>query len=67
MPRRKHFDVRRKLVSQLKTPEEIHKRQQLLKQKFLEAIGPFPEKTPLNSQVVGTQKGDGFHVDKVIY
>ncbi len=63
----KHFDARKKLVAQLKTPDEIHKRQRELKAKFLDAIGGFPAKTPLNAQVVGTLKGAGFRVEKIIY
>src|SRR5260370_8216695 len=63
----KHFDVRKKLVAALKNPEDIRKRQGELRAKFLEAIGSFPEKTPLNARVVGTLKGVGFHVEKVIY
>lgn len=62
-----YFDARRKVVAALKTPEEIKKRQQFLKSKFIEAIGGFPDKTPLNAKVVGVTKGDGFRVEKVIY
>jgi cephalosporin-C deacetylase-like acetyl esterase len=64
---KKNFDVRRQVVANLKTPEEIHKRQEFLKQKFLEALGGFPDKTPLSAKVVGTLQGDGFRVEKVIY
>jgi dienelactone hydrolase len=63
----KHFDARKKLVAALKTPEEIKKRQDELRARFLDAIGPLPEKTPLNAKVVGTLKGAGFRVEKVIY
>ncbi len=63
----KHFDARRKIVADLKTPEQIQQRQAELKAKFIDAIGGFPKKTPLNAQVVGTLKGDGFHVENVIY
>jgi len=64
----KHFDARKKAVAALKTPDEIYKRQRDLKAKFIDAIGGFPEtKTPLNAKVVGTLKGDGFRVEKVIY
>jgi cephalosporin-C deacetylase-like acetyl esterase len=63
----KKFDERRKVVASLKTPEQIHKRQAELKAKFLEALGGFPEKTPLNAKVVGKLKGDGFTVERVIY
>src|SRR5262245_35961974 len=64
---KKHFDARRQVVAKLKTPEDIRKRQAELKAKFLEALGGFPEKTPLNAKVVGTLRGDGFRVEKVIY
>ncbi|MBI3856622.1 MAG: metalloendopeptidase, partial [Planctomycetes bacterium] len=63
----KQFDARRKAVAALKTPEDVTKRQELLRAKFIEALGGFPEKTPLNAKVVGTVKGDGFRVEKVIY
>jgi dienelactone hydrolase/pimeloyl-ACP methyl ester carboxylesterase len=64
---RAHFDARRKLVAALKTPEQIRFRQDELRAKFLDAIGPFPDKTPLNARVTGTLKGVGFRVEKVVY
>src|SRR5437773_2119834 len=64
---RKHFDARRETVANLKTPDDIRKRQAYLKEKFVEALGGFPEKTPLNAKVVGTMHRDGFRVEKVIY
>jgi cephalosporin-C deacetylase-like acetyl esterase len=63
----KHFDARRQLVGRLTTPAEIKKRQGELKAKFVAALGGFPDKTPLNAQVVGKLAGDGFRVEKVIY
>src|SRR5262245_55749793 len=63
----KHFDARRKAVAKLKTPEDIQKRQAELKAKFIESLGGFPEKTPLNAQVVGKEQRDGYRIEKVIY
>lgn len=63
----KHFDARRKLVASLDTQEKITMRQAELKSKFIESIGGFPEKSPLNAKVAGAIKGDGFIVEKVIY
>jgi cephalosporin-C deacetylase-like acetyl esterase len=63
----KHFDARRKVVADLKTPAEIRKRQDYLKARFIDALGGFPVKTPLRARVVGTIRGDGFRVEKVIY
>src|SRR5262245_30085863 len=63
----KHFDARREVIANLKTPDDIKKRQEYLRGKFLEALGGFPEKTPLNAKVVGTMKATGVRVEKVIY
>jgi dienelactone hydrolase/pimeloyl-ACP methyl ester carboxylesterase len=63
----KHFDARKKAVAALNTPDELRQRQTELRAKFLQAIGPLPAKTPLGAKVVGTLKGAGFRVEKVIY
>jgi dienelactone hydrolase len=63
----KAFDARRREVSALKTEEDLRKRQDSLRAKFIGALGGFPERTPLNARVAGTLKGDGFRVEKVVY
>ena len=63
----KAFEARRRDVAALKSEDDLRKRQESLRAKFIEALGGFPEKTPLNARVVGTVKGDGFRVEKVIY
>jgi len=63
----KKFDERRKAVAALATPEDVKKRQEMLRAKFIEALGGFPDRTPLNPRVTGTLQGDGFKVEKVIY
>ena len=47
-----------------KTPEQIAAYQARLREKFLEAIGGLPERTPLNAQVTGTVRRDGYRVEK---
>jgi dienelactone hydrolase len=63
----KAFEARRQDVAALKTEEDLRRRQAMLREKFIEALGGLPEKTPLNARVAGTAKGDGFRVEKVIY
>lgn len=63
----KHFDERRQAVAALKTSEEVRKRQQELRAKFLESLGGFPERTPLNARVVGSERRDGYRVERVLY
>lgn len=64
---KKSFDERRAIVAKLQTPADIRKRQVELKARFIDALGGFPEKSPLNAKVVGTLKGDGYRVEKVIF
>jgi len=64
---KKHFDARRTVIAGLKTPDDIHKRQQQLRDWFIESLGGFPEKTPLNAQTVGQEQRDGYRIEKVIY
>lgn len=50
-----------------KTPEQIDARNRLLRETFLEKLGAFPERTPLNARVVGTLKRDGYRVEKTVF
>jgi cephalosporin-C deacetylase-like acetyl esterase len=51
----------------LKTEEQIAVYQQRLREGFLETLGEFPQRTPLNAQVVGTIKRDGYRLEKIIF
>jgi dienelactone hydrolase len=50
-----------------KTPAQIAAYQARLRQKFLEAIGGLPERTPLATQVTGTVARDGYRVEKIVF
>jgi dienelactone hydrolase len=63
----KAMDARRAAIAALKTPEDVARRQKDLKQKFLSALGGFPERTPLNAKTVGRAQRDGYRIEKVIY
>jgi cephalosporin-C deacetylase-like acetyl esterase len=63
----KAFDARRAAIAGLKKPEDVQRRQKKLRAKFIEALGGFPEKTPLNARVVGTDKRDGYRIERVVY
>jgi hypothetical protein len=49
------------------TPEQIAAYQQRLREKFLEAIGGLPERTPLAPRVTAAVRRDGYRVEKVIF
>ena len=50
-----------------KTPEQIAAYQRRLREKMLESIGGLPERTPLDPQVVGTIRREGYRVEKAIF
>jgi dienelactone hydrolase len=50
-----------------KTSQQIVEYQKDLRQKFLEAIGGLPERTPLNPQITGLVHREGYRVEKVIF
>jgi hypothetical protein len=50
-----------------KTPEEIAAYQKLARENCLKVIGAFPERTPLEAQVVGTISRPGYRVEKIIF
>jgi cephalosporin-C deacetylase-like acetyl esterase len=63
----KCFEARRKTVEALQTPEQILARSKALREQYLAAIGPMPERTPLAARTVGTLDRPGYRIEKVIY
>jgi dienelactone hydrolase len=61
------FDAWATSYAELTTPERIAAYQTHLRAKFVEAIGGFPERTPLNPQVTGTLARDGYRVEKLVF
>ncbi len=56
-----------KTYATLKTDETIAAYQKRLRDKFVESIGGFPERTPLNAVVTGTIQREGYRVEKVLF
>ena len=58
---------RREAYEQRTSVNDIRNHQQQLKQYFTEAIGGFPERTPLNPQNTGVVQREGYRVEKIVY
>jgi dienelactone hydrolase len=58
---------RRENFERLKTTDEIAAYQRDLRARFLESLGRFPERTPLNARIVGELRGDGFRIEKILF
>ncbi|MEE8575998.1 MAG: acetylxylan esterase, partial [candidate division Zixibacteria bacterium] len=50
-----------------KTAEQVSEYQKRLRAKFIDVLGGFPDRTPLNPQVTGVVRRDGYHVEKIIF
>jgi cephalosporin-C deacetylase-like acetyl esterase len=62
-----YYVIRDMEIAKLKTKSDWAKRQNLIKDKLMEIVGPFPEKTPLNPRITGTIKKEGYRIDKIVY
>jgi dienelactone hydrolase len=62
-----YLDMRDSAIAALHSKSDWKARQEMARKAMLAAIGEFPEKTPLNARVTGTVKGDGFHVEKILF
>jgi dienelactone hydrolase len=62
-----YLAARKERFEALKTPDDIQQYQDELRSFFVEALGGFPERTPLNPRIVGQGEGEGFRYEKVIF
>ncbi|MBW7989844.1 MAG: hypothetical protein FVQ84_07500 [Planctomycetes bacterium] len=63
----KEFERWKADYEQRKTPEQIVEYQKRLRNKFLEAIGPLPRRTPLKARITGEVHRRGYKVEKIIF
>src|SRR5665811_677164 len=61
------LDSREGLISQINTTDEWRQRQQEIKKGIWEAVGSFPEKTPLNPKILGKVIKEGYTIENLIY
>jgi cephalosporin-C deacetylase-like acetyl esterase len=61
------YDMRDKEIAKLKNRNDWTSRQQWVRKKLKELVGPFPEKTPLNARVTGILQKKGYRIEKIVY
>jgi len=63
----KYYKTRDEQIAKLKTKSDWLKRQQLVKNKLKEIVGPFPKKEALNPEITGVVQKEGYRIEKIIY
>ena len=61
------LDRRRETFESLETPEKIAAHQRELRARFIESLGGFPARTPLNARVVGELRTADFRIEKILF
>jgi cephalosporin-C deacetylase-like acetyl esterase len=61
------FDCREAAYEELKTEEQLLEYQIRMKNFFIEQLGGFPERTPLNAQITGKLSFEDYRMEKIIY
>lgn len=61
------LDKRREAFEKLESIEDCQAWQKARREFFIEQLGGFPDKTPLNAKVVGMLDGGDYRIEKVIY
>ena len=62
-----HWQTRGRVVGGLRTPEAVVARQEFVRARFIQLLGGFPKKSPLNPRTTGILKRDGYHIEKIIF
>jgi len=60
-------DRRDREYEKLQTPEQLVDYQRRMHRFFVDKLGGFPQRTPLNARVVGREQRDGYRIEKVIF
>ena len=64
---REALDRRATEYEEVKTAEQMAERQRRMHKFFVQALGGFPERTPLNGQVVAKEDRGDYRVEKIIF
>ena len=63
---REHYWRRKRKLRSFKTAEDWQAHMQAVRENFRLSLGEFPERTPLNPQLVGVLERDGYVVEKLL-
>ncbi len=64
---REAFAARKAKYESLESPEQITEYQAELRRLFIDALGGFPARSPLNAQVVGKEQCDGYRIERILF
>ena len=64
---RELFEERDRVVASLGSRADIEDRQRYVRDRFVEGLGGFPDRTPLNARITRTLERDDYRVEMLVY
>lgn len=64
---RRAYQLRNQQLARLTSPEAVRQRQAWVRRTFWELVGGQPERTPLNTRVLGGFERAGYRLEKLVY
>ena len=61
------LEERKHRIERLASIEDVNKRRAYLREKMMEDLGGFPDRTPLNARVVGAVERSRYRIEKIIF
>jgi cephalosporin-C deacetylase-like acetyl esterase len=61
------LEERKHRVERMASIEDVNKRKAYLREKMMEDLGGFPDRTPLNARVIGVVERSRYRIEKVIF
>ena len=58
---------RKTVIAKISNPDELASRQKYVRERMIETLGGFPQRTPLRPRTVGTLERDGYRIEKIIF
>jgi cephalosporin-C deacetylase-like acetyl esterase len=62
-----HLARRKTAIDDIRDLDGLASRQKYVRQRMIETLGGFPERTPLNPRVVGALERDGYRIEKIVF
>jgi hypothetical protein len=60
------LEKRAESINGLSSLSEVENKQQMIRKAFMDVVGPFPEKAPLNAKVLRVIKKDGYSIEHIL-
>ncbi|MFN7925659.1 MAG: acetylxylan esterase [Bryobacteraceae bacterium] len=63
----RHWAERDRAIAAIRTPQDLARRQQYIRERIAQSLGGWPAKTPLNARITGVIERDEYRIEKLLF